>query len=246
MRLSNRPSVALHDVGPLTPAASPNAALDHAELQDRLLRAGRDAVNEYDLLRLVLAGVHPPDEAERLARVLLDTFHSAPRALAARPDTLRAVAGLSIAAIACLKAAEGLAILSARATLPESFHPQLAHYDNVIAYCRTLAGHRDVEELHALYLNTKNHLIRDERLQTGTINYTPVYPRQICQRALEVGAAALVIMHPHPSGDARPSPDDVKMTNTLRDALATIGVDLHDHVVVSPSDSFSFKEKGLL
>ena len=153
MRLSNRPSLALHDVGPLTPAASPNAALDHAELQDRLLRAGRVALSECDLLQLVIAGAHPPDEAQHLARVLLDTFSTAPRALAARPDTLRAVTGLSLAAIACLKATEGLAILSAKATLPESFHPQLAHYENVIAYCRTLAGHRDVEELHALYLN---------------------------------------------------------------------------------------------
>lgn len=168
MRLSNRPSLALHDVGPLTPAASPNAALDHAELQDRLHRAGAEALNEPELLQLVLAGAHPPDEAKRLAYVLLDTFRTAPRVLAARPDTLRAVAGLSLTAIACLKAVEALAILSARATLPDSFHPQLANYDNVIAYCRTLAGHRDVEELHALYLDTKNHLIRNEQLQTGT------------------------------------------------------------------------------
>lgn len=246
MRLSNRPRLALRDVGPLATSASRCTALDHADLQDRLLRAGRDALSDRELLQVLLAGAHPPDEAERLAHVLLDTFRSAPRALAARPDTLRAIAGLSIAAIASLKTAEALGILMARPALPDGFHPQLAHYDHVIAYCRTLAGHRDVEELHALYLDTKNHLIRDECLQTGTINYTPVYPRQVCQRALEVGAAALLIMHPHPSGDTRPSPDDVKMTKVLRDALATIGVDLHDHVVVSPSGYFSFKETGLL
>ena len=134
----------------------------------------------------------------------------------------------------------------AKAALPDSFHPQLATYDDVIAYCRTLTGHRDVEELRALYLNTQNRLMREECLQTGTIDYTPIYPRQICQRALEVGAAAIVIMHPHPSGDAIPSPADVEMTNKLRDALKTIGIDLHDHIIVSSSDAFSFKHKGLL
>ena len=246
MSLANGPSLALHDVATFNPASTPCPVLAHADLQDRLLRAGRDSVSDRELLQLLLAGAHPPDEAERLARALLDTFRTAPRALAARPDTLRAIAGLSLAAIAVLKAVEGLGILMARAALPDSFHPQLATYDNVIAYCRTLAGHRDVEELRALYLNSKNHLMREECLQTGTINYTPVYPRQICLRALEVGAAAVLIMHPHPSGDAMPSPDDVKMTNKLRDALKTIEVDLHDHVIVSPSDAFSFKKKGLL
>lgn len=246
MSLANSPKLALHDVAPFTPAAAPCPVLAHADLQDRLLRAGRHSVSDRELLQLLLAGAHPPDEAERLAHALLDTFRTAPRVLAARPDSLRTIAGLSLAAIAALKAVEGLGILMAKAALPDSFHPQLATYDNVIAYCRTLTGHRDVEELRALYLNSKNHLMREECLQTGTINYTPVYPRQICLRALEVGAAAVVIMHPHPSGDAMPSPDDVKMTNKLRDALKTIEVDLHDHVIVSPSDAFSFKQKALL
>ena len=246
MSLADAPGSALRDVAPFTAGASPCAALAHADLQDRLLRAGRESVSDRELLQFLLAGAHPPDEAERLSHVLLDTFRTAPRALAARPDTLRAITGLSLAAIACMKAVEALGIGMARAALPESFHPQLATYEHVIDYCRTLAGHRDTEELRVLYLNSKNRLMRDECLQTGTINYTPVYPRQVCLRALEVGAAALLIMHPHPSGNALPSPDDVKMTHKLRDALKTIEIDLHDHIIVSPSDAFSFKKKGLL
>ena len=160
MTSSSTPGIGLRDAHALAPAHSPCPALAHADLQDRLLRAGRDAVKERELLQLLLAPAHPPDEAERLSHVLLDTFRSAPRALASRPDTLRAVAGLSLAAIAALKAAEALGIAMARAALPEGFHPQLAHYEHVVAYCRALAGHRDVEELHALYLDTRNHLIR--------------------------------------------------------------------------------------
>ena len=237
----------LHDVTLFpAPAEQHPAYIDHDELRARFLRAGRESVDGRELLQLLLAGSHPAAEAERLATVLLDTFGSPARVLAARTDTLRTVAGLGEAPIAAIKTAEALGIAMARAALPETFHPQLAIYDQVIEYCRALAAHRDVEEFHALYLDTKNRLIRDECLQTGTVNHTPVYPRQVCVRALEVGATALVVVHPHPSGDPTPSRADVEMTSRLRDALKTIDVNLHDHIVVVPGDAFSFRQKGLL
>ena len=247
MSLCDTPAPGLRDVA-LFPAhcAQHPAGIGHDELRARFLRAGRDAVDDRELLQLLLAGAHPAAEAGRLAGLLLDTFGSPARVLAARTDTLRAVAGLGEAAIAAIRTAEALGIAMARAALPETFHPQLATYDKVVDYCRALAAHRDVEEFRALYLDTKNRLIRDELLQTGTVNHTPVYPRQVCVRALEVGATALVVVHPHPSGDPTPSRADVEMTNRLRDALKTIDVDLHDHIVVTPGAAFSFREKGLL
>ena len=163
-----------------------------------------------------------------------------------RPDTLRAVAGLGEAAVAAIKTAEALGIRLARTELPARFHPQLATYEKVIDYCRTLTAHREVEELHLLFLDNRNALIRDERHQRGTLNHTPAYPREICIRALEVGAAALVILHNHPSGDPTPSRSDVEMTNRIRDALKPIDVTLHDHVVVTAGAAFSFREKGLI
>ena len=247
MTLSQSPVPGLRDVAPFSVAAEQHpAGIGHDELRARFLRAGPDAVDDRELLQLLLAGSHPAAEAERLAGMLLETFGSPARVLAARTDTLRTVAGLGKAGIAAVKTAEALGIAMARAALPESFHPQLATYEKVVEYCRTLAAYRDVEEFRALYLDTKNRLIRDELLQTGTINHTPVYPRQVCVRALEVGASALVVLHPHPSGDPTPSRADVEMTARLRDALKTIDVDLHDHIVVTPSDAFSFREKGLL
>ena len=247
MSLSESPAPGLRDVAsfPARCAQHP-AGTGHHELRARFLRAGREAVDDRELLQLLLAGSHSAAEAERLATVLLDTFGTPARVLAARTDTLRTVAGLGEAGIAAVKTAEALGIAMARAALPETFHPQLATYEKVVEYCRTLAAHRDVEEFRALYLDTKNRLIRDELLQTGTVNHTPVYPRQVCVRALEVGATALVVLHPHPSGDPTPSRADVEMTNRLRDALKTIGVDLHDHIVVAPGDAFSFRQKGLL
>ena len=247
MSLSDTPAPGLRDVAPFPAPADPHpACTGHDELRARLLRAGRRALDHRELLQLLLAGSHPAAEASRLATVLLDTFGSPSRVLAARTDTLRTVAGLGEAGIAAVKTAEALGIAMARAALPETFHPQLATYDKVVEYCRALAAHRDVEEFRVLYLDTRNRLIRDELLQTGTVNHTPVYPRQVCIRALEVGAAALLVLHNHPSNDPTPSRADVEMTARLRDALKTIDVDLHDHIVVTPGAAFSFKEKGLL
>ena len=248
MTLSHSPAPGLRDAAPFPVTVSPPAAADTAldDLRARFLRAGCEAVDDRELLQLLLAGSHPDSKASQLATVLLDTFGSPARVLAARPDTLRTVAALGEAGIAAVKTAEALGIAMAKAALPETFHPQLATYEKVVEYCRTLAAHRDVEEFRALYLDTKNRLIRDQLLQTGTINHTPVFPRQVCVRALEVGAAAVVVLHNHPSNDPTPSRADVEMTAHLRDALKTIDVDLHDHIVVTPGDAFSFREKGLL
>ena len=247
MTLSDATTAGLRDVAPFpAPTEQHPAGIGHDQLRARFLRAGREAVDDRELLQLLLAGSHPAAEAGRLAGLLLETFGSPARVLAARTDTLRAVAGLGEAAVAAIKTAETLGIAMARAALPERFHPQLATYEKVVEYCRALAAHRDVEEFRALYLDIKNRLIRDELLQTGTVNHTPVYPRQVCVRALEVGASALVVVHPHPSGDPSPSRADVEITGRLRDALKTIDVDLHDHIVVTPGAAFSFREKGLL
>ncbi len=247
MSLSESSAPGLRDVAPF-PASSAQHSTGTGQngLRARFLRAGREAVDDRELLQLLLAESHSAAEAERLAGVLLDTFGSPARVLAARTDTLRTVAGLAEAGIAAVKTAEALGVAMARAAQPETFHPQLATYDKIVDYCRTLAAHRDVEEFHALYLDTKNRLIRDELLQTGTVNHTPVYPRQVCVRALEVRATAVLVLHNHPSNDPTPSRADVEMTNRLRDALKTIDVDLHDHIVVAPGDAFSFRQKGLL
>ena len=234
----------LYDV-PAGPASTRHAA-DRRLLQRRFLRAGRQAVDDRDLLELLLSGRPSMDDAGALAASLLDMFGTAPRALAARPDRLRRVPGVSEDAIAAIKAAEALGIRMARADVPDTVRPSFGSYDKVIEYCRTLAGHREVEEFRILYLNRKNRLIADECLQKGSVCHAPVYPREICIRCLELQASAILALHPHPSGDPEPSRADIDMTNRIRDALKTIEVTLLDHVIVTPSGSVSFQARGLL
>ena len=234
----------LYDM-PAGPASIRQAARHHRR-QRRFLRAGREAVDDRDLLELLLSGRPSVDDTGALAASLLDMFGAAPRVLAARPDRLRTVPGLSEDAIAALKAAEALGIRMARAEVPDKVHPSLGSYDKVIEYCRTLAGHREVEEFHLLFLNRRNLLIADECHQKGSVCHTPVYPREICVRALELQASAVVAIHDHPSGSPEPSRADIDMTKRIKDALKTIEVTLLDHVIVTPTHSVSFQARGLL
>ncbi len=234
----------LYDV-PAGPASIRQAA-DRRRLQRRFLRAGREAVDDRDLLELLLSGRPAVDDASALAASLLDLFATAPRVLAARPDRLRTVPGLPDDALAALKAAEALGIRMARSDVPDTVRPSLGSYDKVIEYCRALAGHREVEEFRVLYLDRKNVLVADECHQRGTVCHTPVYPREICVRALELQASAVIAVHNHPSSDPNPSRADIDMTNRLRDALKTIGVTLLDHLIVAPTASVSFQSRGLL
>ncbi len=226
--------------------ASIRKATGRRRLRARFLRAGSGAVDDRDLLELLLSGRRSIDDAEALARALLDTFGTAPRTLAARPDRLRTVPGLPEDAIAALKAAEALGIRMARAEVPDTVRPSLGSYDRVIEYCRTLAGHREVEEFHLLFLNRRNLLIADECHQKGSVCHTPVYPREVCVRALELQASAVVAVHDHPGGSPDPSRADIHMTNRIRDALKTIDVTLLDHVIVTPCNAVSFQALGLL
>lgn len=228
------------------PAADTAPAADPRPLRRIILAAGEKALDDEDLLALLLAGLEPPATARRLAANLIAELRTASRVLAAPPDRLRRISGIGNSHAALLRAAEALATRHARASLPGTIDPVLNDYNRVLAYCRTLAGHRPIEELHVFYLDTRNRLILDERHQHGSVDHTPLYPREVCVRALETCAKAIIVLHNHPSGDPTPSRADIDMTGRLRDALKTIDVTLHDHLIVTSSDSFSFRHKGLL
>ena len=230
-------------------AATPEPALSAPRarsLQRLIVDAGAASLDDEDLIALLLAGVEHPATARQLAASLVSTFRSAPRILATPPDRLRQLAGIGHSHAAIIKAAEALAVRHARAAVPDTIDPLLNNYDLVVRYCRTLAAHRPVEELHLLHLDAKNRLIRDECHQRGSINHTPLYPREVCVRALQVNAAAMIVVHNHPSNSPTPSRADISMTEKLRDALKLIEVTLHDHLIVTASDVSSFRQLGLL
>jgi DNA repair protein RadC len=124
--------------------------------------------------------------------------------------------------------------------------PILSSWDALVAYCQTKLAHLETEEFHVLFLDRKNVLISDERQAKGTVDHVPVYPREIIKRALNLNASALILVHNHPSGDPSPSPQDIKMTADIVAAADTIGVTVHDHLVIGKACEISFRATGLI
>ena len=124
--------------------------------------------------------------------------------------------------------------------------PVISSWDKVLAYCRIAIGHEKTERFHLLFLDRKNRLIADEQQQRGTVDHTPVYPREVVKRALELNASALILVHNHPSGDPSPSRADIAMTREVVEAAEKLGLRVHDHIVISKSGHTSFKAMGLI
>ncbi|MGE4352173.1 MAG: DNA repair protein RadC [Bdellovibrionales bacterium] len=212
-------------------------------LRERLLEAGADALQDYELLELLLFAAIPRRDVKPLAKELLVDFGGLWEVLNASPTRLRSF-GLSenAAALFCAVAAAGK-----RATRASVMNkPLLNNWQRVVDYCRQVMAHETKEQFRLLFLDRKNRLIAEEVQQKGTIDHTPVYPREIVQRALELSASSLVLAHNHPSGDVTPSKADIEMTRAICAACAPIGIRIHDHIIIGKNDVASFKTLGLL
>ncbi len=222
----------------------PHYAGHRSRLRARFLEAGPDALADYELLELLLFLARPRADVKPLAKALLARFGSFAEVISAEPERLAEVRGVGESAIVALKTAQAAALRLMRQEIME--RPILSSWDQVLAYCRASMGYGPTERFRILFLNRKNVLIADEEQQRGTVDHTPVYPREVVKRALELGASAIVMVHNHPSGDPTPSQADIEMTRQVRDAGKAVGVALHDHLVVSREGYASLKSMGLI
>jgi DNA repair protein RadC len=215
-----------------------------ARLRARLREAGPDSVADYELLELVLFRAVPRRDVKPLAKALLARFGSFAEAIAARPERLAEVEGMSAASIDEFKILEAGARRFAKGAVNKRL--PLGSWSEVIDYCRTAMAFSDHEEFRILFLDKRNGLIADEVQGSGTVDHTPVYPREIVRRALELAATAVVLVHNHPSGDPTPSSADVKMTQDIIALAAPLGVAIHDHLIVGRHGHASLKGMRLI
>ncbi|WP_419900436.1 RadC family protein [Roseomonas sp. USHLN139] len=228
---------------PLPPR--PVAAEGHrARMRQRLLGTGPEALLDHELIEMLLFLALPRRDTRALAHALLARFGSFARVLSAPVPALLAVEGLGEAGVAALKTVQGAALRLLRAELLD--RPVLDSWEALTGYLRAAMGREGVEQFRVLFLDVRNRLIADEALGRGTVNHTPVYPREVVKRALELGATALVLAHNHPSGDVSPSAADVSMTAEVRRAAEALGLVLHDHLIVGAGRCLSFRAEGLL
>jgi DNA repair protein RadC len=225
---------------------SEGAALPHyfghrQRLRERLVDSGSESLPDYELLEVILFAARPRGDVKPVAKALLAHFGGFAEMMSAEPDAL-AAAGLNLAGVAAIKAAREAALRLMRAELQQ--RPVVNSWDKLIDYCSAQVAHGKVEDFHILFLDRKNVLIKDERQQRGTIDHTPVYPREVVKRALELGASALILVHNHPSGDPTPSKADIAVTQDIKKAAAPLGVVLHDHVIIGRNRHISLRELG--
>ena len=225
--------------------SAPSGAEGHRErLRQRLLTAGPDSLNDQDLLEIILFLALPRRDTKPIAKALLARFGSFANAIAAPVNELRTIEHMKESGPAALKAVHAAALRLARAEVVN--RPLLNNWDRLMEYLNAVLARERVEQFRVLFLDTRNRLLGDEAQARGTVNHTPVYPREVVKRALELQATALILVHNHPSGDPTPSRDDIEMTREVREAASVLNIVLHDHVIIGNGKWLSFRREGLL
>jgi DNA repair protein RadC len=216
-----------------------SASADQGLIRDSLVVLPTEETTEQDLLTGLLAS--SSDSA--CASALLKTFPSIGHVITAEAAQLRAF-GLTGRDIAMFRLVREIACRMARAQVRR--RPVLSNWQALLAYLQTAMAYEQIEQFRILFLDRKNNLIADEVQQRGTVNHTPVYPREVMKRALVLNASALIVIHNHPSGDPKPSREDIQTTRELKAAASALEVELHDHVVIGHGTHASFRSLGLL
>lgn len=215
-----------------------------ARMREKLLQRGPEALADYEMLEMLLFFAMPKGDTKPLAKALINRFGSFGAVLAAPQEALLATRGLGPHSVAALKLVQASALRLARAEVME--RPVLNNWERLIGYLTAVLAEEKVEQFRILFLDTRNRLIADEAQARGTVNHTPVYPREVVKRALELHATALILVHNHPSGDPTPSREDVAMTAEVKAAAGVLGIALHDHLIIGRGRHLSFRREGLL
>ena len=227
-----------------THAARPDQLGHRDRLRQRAAKGGLDALPDYELLEIYLFRTFARGEVKPLAKALLARFGSLGGVFAASLAELKTVPGIGEAAAIDLKLLHEATLRVARE--PVRKRTVISSWTALLSYVRVALANEPREQFRVLFLDKKNQLIADETLHTGTVDHAPVYPREVMRRALEFSASALILVHNHPSGDPTPSKADISMTAQVQDACQTLGIVLHDHLIIGKSRELSFRSQGYL
>ena len=213
-------------------------------LRARFRDKGAASLADYELLEMALFGAISRGDTKPLAKALLKKFGTLTEVLAAPRERLKEVKGVGDRVVDELKLIKAFAERTAGEAVRK--RPVLSSWSTLIDYCRTAMAFEEREQFRILFLDKKNTLIADEVQQTGTVDHTPVYPREVMRRALELSASAIILVHNHPSGDPTPSRADIQMTKTIVEVGKPLGIAVHDHLVIGREGHVSFRALDLI
>jgi DNA repair protein RadC len=224
--------------------AEPHYHGHRERLRTRFREAGSNALSDYELLELLLFRVIPQKDVKPLAKALLAKFGSFAEVIGASEARLLEVDGIGDATATHFKIVHAAANRMLQDQVRQ--RPVLSSWNTVLDYCRSTMAFAEKEQFRILFLDKRNHLIADEVQQTGTVDHTPVYPREVMKRALELSATAIILVHNHPSGDPAPSRADVQMTQSIIEVAGPLGISVHDHIIVGKQGTASLKALKLI
>jgi DNA repair protein RadC len=221
----------------------PDHSGHRARLRKRLAEQGGDGLLDHELIEYLLALAIPRRDTKPLAKALLAEFGGIGGLLSADGEALARVKGMGETSIAAIKIAHAAALRLLRAEVAE--RPVLGNWQALLDYLRADMAHHANERVRVLHLNTKNMLIRDELMSEGSIDEAALYVREVIRRAIDLGSAAIILVHNHPSGDPSPSRADIEVTRNMAEAGKRMGIAVHDHIIMGTSGHSSLRAMGL-
>ena len=222
----------------------PDHSGHRARLRKRLAEQGGDGLLDHELIEYLLALAIPRRDTKQLAKALLAEFGGIGGLLSADGEALARVKGMGETSVAAIKIAHAAALRLLRAEVAE--RPLLSNWQALLDYLRADMAHHANERVRVLHLNTKNMLIRDELMSEGSIDEAALYVREVIRRAIDLGSAAIILVHNHPSGDPSPSRADIEVTRNMAEAGKRMGIAVHDHIIIGTSGHSSLRAMGLM
>jgi DNA repair protein RadC len=231
--------------GGLEDANAEFSYLGHRErLRDRFIEGGPSALPDYELLEMVLFRAIKRGDTKPIAKALMARFGSFAEVVSAEPERLMEVKGVGPAIATEIKLIQAAALRLSRGQVLH--RPSLNNFKLILDYCRAAMAFNEIEMFRLLFMDKRNQLIADEVQQTGSIDHTPVYVREVMKRALELSASAIIMVHNHPSGDPTPSMADIEMTKKIVTAGRALSIEVLDHLIIGRKGHCSFREMQLL
>ena len=215
-----------------------------ARLRARLLAGGEGALGDHEMIEYLLMTAIPRKDVKPLAKSLLTRFGGLAGVFNADPSALAKHPGMGETSAAALKIVALATRRLARTGVQDQ--PILGSWQALIDYLTIDMAHLKHERVRALYLDSKNRLVSDELLSEGSLDEAAIHPREVVKKALDLGAAALIMVHNHPSGSPEPSRADIQITNKIAEAGRLLGITLHDHVIIAKEGHVSLRAKGLV
>lgn len=215
-----------------------------ARLRHRILTGQGNGLHDHELVEYLLALAIPRRDTKSLASQLIEEFGGFARLLITDADALQNFPGMGETSAAALKIVQiaALRLISE----PVRTQPILGSWQSLLDYLRADMAHLAHERVRVLHLDSKNRLIRDELVSEGSVDQAAIYTREVIKRALALGTAAIILVHNHPSGDSTPSRQDIAITRDICAAGRTLGITVHDHIIIGRDGHTSFRSKGLI